>query len=425
MLDTKANDRAGPKVVAKLKGLEESPIQDNKKEQLHTSGPDNLSLLPAELKSQILFEISDQKTLLNLSEVSKVFRTVFDGRKKEFLLSAYAKELRSGEVPYQDGADAIIKHIKDPNAALILFEATWNGILYAPILILGGTAFRLFLLMEILCDRLDTQNYDTLLLLLYSMYDHVVLETSWAAWAGAITAIECLEDGSKHVATSVIRMEEWILHQFASKQREILGKSVLEGQEENALCVLGELIRYHKEHQRREETRHLEWNHLERKKKHSNNLAEVLQASLPLHVRQSRWVMAHKEVAGLLRLEDEGDRHADFHGGVQCICDPSTCRHTAYANDLYGTLEEIRINLIRGPQGGKDEAYIATSEFEHMPPCYKHIAKERHRRVRRMYIDRWGNPFDRSDGSEDESEDESVDKSKDESDDKSEDDADL
>jgi hypothetical protein len=51
------------------------------------SGPDNLSLLPTELKTQVFFffflEISDRKTL-NLSQVSKVFRVVFNRRKKEF-----------------------------------------------------------------------------------------------------------------------------------------------------------------------------------------------------------------------------------------------------------------------------------------------------------------------------------------------------
>lgn len=357
-----------------------------------------MSLLPAELKSQILFEISDRKTLLNLSQVTKAFGTVFDGRKKEFILSAYAKELRIKDVPYEDAADAIIKHMKDPNAALILFEATWN-------FILGGSVQKLAFLMENLYDRLDTQDYDTLLLSLYTMYDHVVLETSWAAWAGAIAAIEHMGEGSEKAAISCIRMEGWILDQFASKQREIIAQGVLEGQEHDAICVLITLKYYHHGHYRREKKRHLEWNHLERKKKHINNLAEVLQALLPIHVQESQWVMGRQAVAQLLRLEDEGGRHADLHGGVQCICDPSTCRHTAYANDLYGTLEEICINLIRGPEGDSDEAYIATSEFEHMPPCYKHIAKERHRRVRRMYIGRWGNPFDGSDGSEDESED--------------------
>ncbi|KFY66542.1 hypothetical protein V496_02011 [Pseudogymnoascus sp. VKM F-4515 (FW-2607)] len=268
--------------------------------------------------------------------------------------------------------------------------------------------------MEILRDRLDTQDYDTLLLLLYSMYDHVVLETSWAAWAGAITAIELLEDGSKQVA-KCIRMEEWILDQFASKQREIIGQGVSEGQEENAHCVLGELTRYHKGHQRREEKRHLEWNHLERKKKHINNLAEVLKAILHLHVQKH--LCDYKVVAELMLLEDEGPlgRHADFHGGVQRICHPSTCRHTADANDIFRALEEICINLIS--EGEDVEAREAIRVFERVPRYYKHIAAQRLERVRSMFSDKWPH-FQESD-------DESDDKSEDESEDESEDDVDL
>ncbi|KAL5351905.1 hypothetical protein ACLOAV_003767 [Pseudogymnoascus australis] len=128
-------------------------------------------------------------------------------------------------------------------------------------------------------------------------------------------------------------------------------------------------------------------------------------------------------IAEFMLLENQAGRHADFHGGVQCICDPSTCRHTADADDLFRVLEEICTELIS--RNNEDKAWRAIRVFERMPPCYKHIAKERHRRVRRMYIDRWGNPFDGSDGSEDESEDESEGKSKDESEDESEDDADL
>lgn len=98
--------------------------------------------------------------------------------------------------------------------------------------------------------------------------------------------------------------------------------------------------------------------------------------------------MGHRTAAELIALEDEGrlGRYADFHGRVQCICDPSTCRHTADANDLYSTLEEICVNLIL--ENNDDEAWIAIRVFERMPPYYKHIAKERHRRVRRMFIDR-------------------------------------
>jgi hypothetical protein len=107
---------------------------------------------------------------LNLSQVSKVFRTVINGRKREFFLSAYAKEFRRGELSPSDASDAITEHIKgDPKAALILFEAVWKGSFDVESFI-----------DEALC-RLDPQDRDTLVLSLYTIYDHVVLETSWAA----------------------------------------------------------------------------------------------------------------------------------------------------------------------------------------------------------------------------------------------------
>jgi hypothetical protein len=184
-------------------------------------------------------------------------------------------------------------------------------------------------------------------------------------------------------------MEPWILGQFASRQREIIGRGVLELQEETAYCILDELRRYHQIQRRREEKRHLEWNHHERKKKHTNNLAEVLKAILHLRVQESLWVRGYKVVAELMLLEEEGrpSRHADFHSGVQCICDPSTCRHTADANNLFRVLEEICTNLIS--EGQQVEACNAISVFERMPPYYKHITQERLQRARSIWHDKW------------------------------------
>jgi hypothetical protein len=81
------------------------------------------------------------------------------------------------------------------------------------------------------------------------------------------------------------------------------------------------------------------------------------------------------------------DRHADFHGGVQCICDPSTCRHTVDADDLYRVLEEICTNLIS--QGDQVGAYEAITGFRRIPPYYKHIAAERLQRARSLWHDKW------------------------------------
>jgi hypothetical protein len=77
--------------------------------------------------------------------------------------------------------------------ALMLLEATWKGTLYVE-----GSVQKTWLFMERLRHRLGAQDYDTLLLFLHTIYGHVVLEISWAAWAGAIMALECGDSGENH-----------------------------------------------------------------------------------------------------------------------------------------------------------------------------------------------------------------------------------
>ena len=311
---------------------------------------------------------------MNLSDASEAFGAVFDGRKGEFFLSAYIKEARRGELSPSDASDAITKYIKkDLKAGLLLYEAVWKG------------SFNESFIDEAL-RGLGTQDRDTLVLSLYTIYDHVVLETSWAAWAGAIKAIDYLAYHSDKAEVLSIRMKPWILGQFALRQGEIIGQGVLEGQQDNAHYVLEALQHHHETHRRREEKRRLEWKHFERKKKHINNLTEVLQAMLHLEVQKRQWFKGYKRVEHLMLFEDPS-RHADFHGGVQCICNPSTCRHTADADDLYGVLEEICTNLIS--QGDQFGAYEAITGFGRIPPYYEHIAAERLQRARSLWHGKW------------------------------------
>ncbi|OBT92538.1 hypothetical protein VE01_09467 [Pseudogymnoascus verrucosus] len=341
---------------------------------------DNSSLLPAELKSQIFFEISDLKTLSNLSQVSKAFRTVFNRREKDYYNSTRAAEFRSGELPLDTAVDSIIRHIqkRDPKTALMFFEATWNSPGGR-----SGSARRNCDFTDMLSGRLDTEEYDILLLSLHTMYDHVTLETSWTAWANALVALTCITESFGKVAVSGVRMELWILDQFSSRQQEMIGQGVLEGEKKNARFVLNGLRRHHTRRRHREEKRHLEWNHLERKKKHTDNLAEVLQAII--HVDKS--ISAVAEFM-LLESQSRPGRHADFHGGVQCICDPSTCRHTADANDVLQALEEICTGHILN--NIDNSAHEAIRVFMLTPPYYTHIARERHERVQSMFDDKYG-----------------------------------
>lgn len=322
-----------------------------------------MSLLPTELKTQIFSEISDRETLLGLSQVSKQFSAVFNSRKEEFYNSAYAEEFRTGKLTFDDAIYAIIKHIKgDPKASLVCFEAAWKAIFYS-----GPSVYsRDHRNMNQLLRGLGTKDYSALLSSLHTIYDHVVLETSWPAWAGAITAIGYFRPDSDETDGIGIKMQSWILDQFSSRQRELIGLGVPKLQEDAADCVLLELEKYHK------------------KKRHFGNLAEVLRAMLHLNYPSS-W--GYKLVAQLVLLEVRGlGRHADFHGGVQCICDPSTCRHTADFNDILRALEEICIDLIF--KSRLAEARRAMSIFERMPSYYNHIVTERLERVQIAYYRR-------------------------------------
>ncbi|KFY32277.1 hypothetical protein V493_00348, partial [Pseudogymnoascus sp. VKM F-4281 (FW-2241)] len=92
----------------------------------------NLPQLPVELKSQVFSEISDRKTLLNLSLASKVFRDVFERGELIFFRSAYTEEVRKGEYSPGTAIVTITKLIKrHQEAALIVFEVTWKGIISA------------------------------------------------------------------------------------------------------------------------------------------------------------------------------------------------------------------------------------------------------------------------------------------------------
>lgn len=313
--------------------------------------------------------------------MSKPFRAVFDGSRLKFLCSAYAEELRRGEPTPSDASDAITKYIKDhPKVALIFFEAAWKGIFYA------GRTKDTKLFMDDLHRKLDTQDYDTLLLSLYTIYDHVVLETSWAAWAGAITAIDYLVCHSDETYELRKTIEPSITAQLVSGQQEIMRQPVIQRQNEgNVNCVLEEL-RIHYQIQR-----------CLGKKEHNENLAKVLLFMVELDMYNCRWSNGYRRVREFMELEGGGrgasrySRHDDFHGGVRYICYPSTCRHTADAYDLIRVLKEICRNLIS--EGKKAEACEAISVFGGMPRYYKHIAAERLERVRSMWHDKWpGDP---------------------------------
>lgn len=82
----------------------------------------------------------------------------------------------------------------------MIFEVTWKGIIHAGQL-KGAVSF--------LCDLsggLDDQDFDTVLQSLQTMYDHVVLETLWEAWAAAFTATDFLQE--EYRTDGIAKMEK-------------------------------------------------------------------------------------------------------------------------------------------------------------------------------------------------------------------------
>lgn len=66
-------------------------------------------------------------------------------------------------------------HKKHPEAALMIFEVAWKGIIRVGQL-KGAVSF-----LHSLSTGLDTEDFDTVLLSLQIMFNQVVLETSWGA----------------------------------------------------------------------------------------------------------------------------------------------------------------------------------------------------------------------------------------------------
>jgi hypothetical protein len=137
---------------------------------------------------------------------------------------------------------------------------------------------------------------------LRTMYDDIVRETSWEAWAAAFTAAEFLNDEYQNDDT--FKMIRRIQHEAASRQREIVCQSVSEGQQDYAYVVLDQLRRYYELEIRRERKKHPEG---KQEKKLNDDLIEVVQATLRLAILEHQWVKAYLQVSALLNLDGDVD----------------------------------------------------------------------------------------------------------------------
>ena len=123
------------------------------------------------------------------------------------------------------------------------------------------------------------------------MYDDVVRETSWEAWAAAFTAAEFLHDvyRNDHTLTMIRR----IRHDAASRREQIIGQSVSGGQQGTAYVTLNQLRRYYELEIRRKRKKHPEGK--QREEILNDGLIEVVQATLRLAIQEYQWVEAYHQ----------------------------------------------------------------------------------------------------------------------------------
>ncbi|OBT83101.1 hypothetical protein VE02_09056 [Pseudogymnoascus sp. 03VT05] len=290
-------------------GDEEVTELPPKKLRISFSHLGSLSQLPREILFQIISEITDRRTLLSVCRM-EAFQGVLNMGSCEFFRSAYTEEVRRGEYISINAIATITKRIKKhPEAALMIFEVAWKGIIRAGQL-KGAVSF-----LYDLSTGLDSEDFDTVLLSLQIMSNQVVLETSWEAWAAAFTAIDFLH--STYQSDSTKKMVKWIQHEAVLKRQEIMGQDTLKVQWNNAYCVLKKLQSYYELEKHRDGKKHIEWRNVEREEKLNSSLVEVVQATLNLAVQEHQWVEASNQVFELVVL------NADIHylvGILETIC---------------------------------------------------------------------------------------------------------
>ncbi|KFY17967.1 hypothetical protein V492_00247 [Pseudogymnoascus sp. VKM F-4246] len=256
---------------------------------------------------------------------AEAFQGVLNMGTCEFFRSAYTEEVRRGEYTSTNAIATITKRIKEhPEAALMIFEVAWKGIIRA-----GQLKDAVSFLYD-LSSGLDTEDFDTVLLSLQIMSRQVVLETSWEAWAAAFTAIDFLH--STYRSDSTKKMVEWIQHEAVLKRREIMGQNALNVQWNNAYCVLKKLQSYYELEKHCEGKKHFEWRNVERQEKLESSLLEVIQATLNLAIQEHQWVEASNQVFELVVLNE------DVHylvGILETICSG------AISEDLWGDATKI------------------------------------------------------------------------------------
>ena len=309
-----------------------------------------LSKLPAELLVHIMFSISDRRTLLHVSWLSRQLRGLFNDKKWELVLSAYIKEARHG--PHTLAVNIITSRINEhPISTSKLFQGYWKGLRNA-----RRWKDAVDFLVELDYEQDLVSEYCDVFGPLKTICQSAHVDTSWDAWAAAFTAEAFLQEELG------ITMRTWVRDRLVVGWRDIVGQSVFTCQWKDVYLVSERLQTY------------LKRNHEE--------LAEVVQATLDLAVREHEWRDASWQASKLLTLN--GPTRQVIHT-LETICNHAILDgQWDEANTAVSVLGTV------GDNSSVDEEYMSTlqSMWDYIAPqafqnqwhvalnLAKHLAKQ-------------------------------------------------
>lgn len=218
-----------------------------------------LSNLPTELQVQIMFSISDRRTLLHATLLSRQFQGLFDSKRWPLVLSAYIKEARHGQhtLPINTITSRINEH---PISTSELIEGYWKGLCNAQRC--KDAVDFLVELYHKLHEELYNKHYDVVEPL-QTICQEALFDRSWDAWAAAFSAADFLEEEFESM------MRQWVRNLVAVGWRDIVGQTDFTCQWKDVYFVSEQLQIF--------------------LRRNSDDLVEVLKATLDLAVQENEW----------------------------------------------------------------------------------------------------------------------------------------
>ncbi|OBT85162.1 hypothetical protein VE02_05634 [Pseudogymnoascus sp. 03VT05] len=328
------------------------PICVNMKGSSLSCSTHTLSNLPNELLVQIMFNISDRRTLLHVSLLSKQFQRLFDSKRWPLVLSAYTREGRQGQhtLDIDTICNTITSRINEhPISTSKLIESYWKGLC---------TARRWKDAVDFLVkldQELYNKHYDVVEPL-RTICQRALVDRSWDAWAAAFTAADFLQDEFG------IMMRQLVRDRVAVGWRDIVGQSVFTCQWKDVYFVSEQLQIY--------------------LRRNSDELAEVVKATLDLAVQEHEWQDALCQASKLIRLT------ANTRPVVHIL--EIICNHAILEGQWGEVNRAVSVLGTVGDNSNVDEEFMSTLQnmWDHIAPqafhnqwqvalnLAKHLAKQ-------------------------------------------------